>query len=143
MVLETIRVIRDLPILNLQKDTKISCDFPVVESQFSLNIGTRHSVTSYRLVRNPHNQKEEGKMKGLPAILIGLLAYFFVGVSIGSGQMIYGLMPTAIATGTPPPGVVETYKVVNGMSIRAVVYNPGGGSTHRVAIVIHGGGYSS
>src|SRR5215470_18989189 len=43
----------------------------------------------------------------------------------------------------PPPGVVETYKVVNGMSIRATVYNVDDGTRHRVAIVIHGGGYSS
>jgi acetyl esterase/lipase len=46
-------------------------------------------------------------------------------------------------TPTPPPGVIETYKVVNGMSIRATVYNVDDGRTHRVAIVIHGGGYSS
>ena len=45
-------------------------------------------------------------------------------------------------TPTPPPGVVETYKVVNGMSIRATVYNVDDGTRHRVAIVIHGGGYS-
>jgi acetyl esterase/lipase len=45
-------------------------------------------------------------------------------------------------TPTPPPGVVETYKVVNGMNIRATVYNVDDGRTHRVAIVIHGGKYS-
>ena len=45
-------------------------------------------------------------------------------------------------TPTPPPGVIETYKVVNGMSIRATVYNVDDGQRHRVAIVIHGGGYS-
>jgi acetyl esterase/lipase len=44
-------------------------------------------------------------------------------------------------TPTPPPGVIETYKVVNGMSIRATVYNAEDGQRHRVAIVIHGGGY--
>ena len=46
-------------------------------------------------------------------------------------------------TPTPPPGVIETYKIVNGMSIRATVYNVVDGQRHRVAIVIHGGGYSS
>ena len=45
-------------------------------------------------------------------------------------------------TPTPPPGVIETYKVVNGMSIRATVYNVNDGQRHRVAIAIHGGGYS-
>ena len=45
-------------------------------------------------------------------------------------------------TPTPPPGVIETYKVVNGMSIRATVYNVEDGQRHRVVIVIHGGGYS-
>src|SRR5215469_7431508 len=45
-------------------------------------------------------------------------------------------------TPTPPPGVIETYKVVNGMSIRATVYNVDDGTRHRVAIVVHGGGYS-
>src|SRR5438034_916365 len=44
-------------------------------------------------------------------------------------------------TPTPPPGVVETYKVVNGMNIRATVYNVNDGQRHRVAIVIHPGGY--
>src|SRR5262245_59171894 len=39
-------------------------------------------------------------------------------------------------------GVIETYKVVNGMNIRATVYNVNDGQRHRVAIVIHGGGYS-
>jgi acetyl esterase/lipase len=42
---------------------------------------------------------------------------------------------------TPPPGVIETYKVVNGMNIRATVYNVNDGQRHRVAIVIHPGGY--
>src|SRR6266436_955028 len=46
-------------------------------------------------------------------------------------------------TPTPPPGVIETYKVVNGMSIRATVYNVDDGQRHRVAMVIHGGGYKS
>ena len=45
-------------------------------------------------------------------------------------------------TPTPPPGVIETYKVVNGMSIRATVFNVDDGQRHRVAIVIHPGGYS-
>src|SRR5882724_13324503 len=89
------------------------------------------------------NPKKEGKMKSLPAILIGLLAYFAVWVSTGRGQVMYASEPTAIATEAPPPGVVETYKVVNGMNIRATVYNLDDGGTHRVAIVIHGGGYSS
>ena len=89
------------------------------------------------------NPKKEGKMKSLPAILIGLLAYFAVGVSTGRGQVTYPLEPTAIAMETPPPGVVETYKVVNGMNIRATVFNVDDGRTHGVAIVIHGGGYSS
>ena len=47
------------------------------------------------------------------------------------------------ATATPVPGVVETYKIINGMSIRATVFNVDDGQTHRVAIVIHGGGYRS
>jgi acetyl esterase/lipase len=89
------------------------------------------------------NPKKEGKMKSLPAILIGLLAYFAVGVSTGRGQVMYAPEPTAIATPTPPPSVIETYKVVNGMNIRATVYNVEDGRRHRVVIVIHGGGYSS
>ncbi len=44
---------------------------------------------------------------------------------------------------TPPPGIIETYKVVNGMSLLATVYNVDDGQRHRVAIVIHGGGYSA
>jgi acetyl esterase/lipase len=52
--------------------------------------------------------------------------------------------PTApTATPTPVPGAIETYKVVNGMSIRATVYNVDDGTRHRVVIVIHGGGYKS
>ena len=51
--------------------------------------------------------------------------------------------PTAIVTAKPPPGVIETYKVVNGMNIRAIVYNVKDGKRHRVAIVIHPGGYKS
>src|SRR5947208_2234329 len=52
-------------------------------------------------------------------------------------------MPTApAATPTPAPGVIETYKIVNGMNIRATVYNVDDGRPHRVAIVIHGGSYS-
>jgi len=51
--------------------------------------------------------------------------------------------PPPSVTPTPPPGVVETYKVVNGMNILATVYNVDDGQRHRVAIVIHGGGYSS
>ena len=46
-------------------------------------------------------------------------------------------------TPTPPPGVHETYKVVNGMNIRSTVYNVDDSRTHRVAIVIHGGGFSA
>ena len=82
-------------------------------------------------------------MKILPAILACLLAYLAVGVSTGSGQVMNAPEPTAITTGTPPPGVIETYKIVNGMNIRATVYNVDDGQRHRVAIVIHGGGYSS
>ena len=82
-------------------------------------------------------------MKTLPAILVGLLAYLAVGVSTGRGQVMYAPEPTAIATGTPPPGVIETYKVVNGMNIRATVYNVDDGRTHRVAIVAHGGVYNA
>ena len=44
-------------------------------------------------------------------------------------------------TPTPPPGVIETYKVVNGLNIRATVYNVDDGQRHRVAIAIHGGSY--
>ena len=46
-------------------------------------------------------------------------------------------------TPTPPPSVIETYKVVNGMNIRATVYNINDGRRHRAAIVIHGGGFSA
>src|SRR5215472_3460865 len=51
--------------------------------------------------------------------------------------------PTAPVTPTPLPGVVETYKVVDGMSIRATVYDVDARQQRRVAIVIHGGGYLS
>jgi hypothetical protein len=50
--------------------------------------------------------------------------------------------PTAHPTPTPTAGVIETYKVVNGMNIQATVFNVEDGRRHRVAIVIHGGGYS-
>jgi pimeloyl-ACP methyl ester carboxylesterase len=50
---------------------------------------------------------------------------------------------TLLITPTPVPGLIETYKIVNGMSIRATVYNIDNGERHRVAIVIHGGGYRS
>src|SRR4051812_46042185 len=46
-------------------------------------------------------------------------------------------------TATPPPGVIERYKAVNGMNIRSTVYNVADGRRHRVVIVIHGGGYRS
>ena len=82
-------------------------------------------------------------MKILPAIIVGLLAYFAAGVSTGRGQPMYSLEPTAITAGTPPPGVIETYKVVNGMNIRATVFNVDDSRTHRVAIVVHGGGYNA
>src|SRR5437868_9128685 len=52
-------------------------------------------------------------------------------------------IPTTPAVPTPVSGVVETYKVVNGISIRATVYNVDDGQRHRVVIVIHGGGYRS
>ena len=53
-------------------------------------------------------------------------------------------MPTTpTATPTASPGVIETYKVVNGMNIRAIVYNVDDGQRHRVAIVIHGGSFST
>src|SRR4029453_6381179 len=90
---------------------------------------------------NPNQRKRE-KMKTLLAILVGLLAYLAVGVSTGRGQAMSALEPNAIATGTPPPGVIETYKVVNGMNIRAIVYNVDDGRTHRVVIVSTGGGYT-
>ncbi len=82
-------------------------------------------------------------MKTLSAILIGLLANLAVGASTGRGQVMYPLEPTAIATPTRPLGVFETYKVVNGLNIRATVFNVEDGQRHRVAIVIHGGGFSS
>jgi acetyl esterase/lipase len=91
---------------------------------------------------NPNQRKRE-KMKTLPAILVGLLACLAVGVSTGRGQVMCAVEPTAIATGTPPPGVIETYKVVNGMNIRATVYNVDDGQRHRVVIAVHGGGYSA
>ena len=50
---------------------------------------------------------------------------------------------TPTATPTPAPGIVETYKIVNGMKIQATVYNVEDGRPHRVAIVIHPGGYKS
>jgi acetyl esterase/lipase len=89
------------------------------------------------------NQSKREKMKILPAIIVGLLAYFAAGVSTGRGQPMYSLEPTAIPAGTPPPGVIETYKVVNGMSIQTTVFNIDDSRTHRVVIVIHGGGYSA
>ena len=82
-------------------------------------------------------------MKTLRAILIGLMACLAIGVSTSRGRAMYALDPTAIATAKPPPGVIETYKVVNGMSIRATVCNVDDGRRHRVVIVIHGGGYKS
>ena len=54
-----------------------------------------------------------------------------------------GPRPTPPPPPTPVPGVVETYKIVNGMNIRATVYNVDDGRAHRVVIVIHGGGYKS
>ena len=51
--------------------------------------------------------------------------------------------PPSVTPTPPPPGVVETYKVVKGMSLLATVYNVDDGQRHRVAIVIHGGGYAS
>jgi acetyl esterase/lipase len=86
--------------------------------------------------------RNKEKMKTLPAILIGLLAYLAIGISTAGGQVMDALKATATATPTPPPGVIETYKVVNGMNIRATVYNVNDGRTHRVAIVIHGGSYT-
>jgi len=46
-------------------------------------------------------------------------------------------------TPTPPTGAIETYKVVNGMNIRATVSNIDDGRRHRVVITIHEGGYKS
>src|ERR1051326_9037442 len=54
-----------------------------------------------------------------------------------------GPRPTPPPPPTPVPGVVETYKIVNGMNIRATVYNVDDGRRHCVVIVIHGGGYDS
>jgi acetyl esterase/lipase len=89
-------------------------------------------------------EKREGtEMKALPAILIGLMACLAMGVSAARGQQVHALDSTAMATREPPSGVVETYKVVNGMQIRATVYNIADGQRHRVAIVIHGGGYKA
>ena len=82
-------------------------------------------------------------MKTLPVIIIGLMASVAIGISTARGQVMSALDPTAIATAKPPPGVIETYKVVNGMNIRATVYNVKDGKRHRVVIVIHGGGYKS
>jgi acetyl esterase/lipase len=82
-------------------------------------------------------------MKILPAILIGLITHLAIGISMAGGQVMHALETTATPTPTPPEGVVETYKVVNGMNIRATVYNVDDGQRHRVAIVIHGGGYFS
>src|SRR4029077_8298875 len=62
--------------------------------------------------------------------------------AILSAALICAAYLAKAQTPTPPPGVIETYKVVNGMNIRAAVYNLDDGRTHRVAIVIHGGGYS-
>ena len=82
-------------------------------------------------------------MKALPALLIGLMAHLAIGISPAGGQVMYALESTVTATPTPPPGVVETYKVVNGMNIRATVFNVNDGQRHRVVIAIHGGGYSA
>jgi hypothetical protein len=49
-----------------------------------------------------YRDASHGKMKSLPAILIGLVAYFGVGVSTGRGQVMYAPEPTAIAPATPP-----------------------------------------
>src|SRR5262249_6891099 len=49
----------------------------------------------------------------------------------------------ATAQTPTPAGVIETYKVVNGMSIRATVFNVNDGQKHRVVITIHEGGYNS
>ena len=82
-------------------------------------------------------------MKILPGILIGLITYLAIGISMAGGQIMHALEPSATPTPTPPEGVVETYKIVNGMNIRATVYNVDDTQRHRVAIVIHGGGYFS
>ena len=82
-------------------------------------------------------------MEASRAILIGLMAYLSIGIATVGAQGMSSLKPPAITTPTPPPGVIETYKVVNGMNIRATVYNVDDGSKHRVVIVIHGGGYSN
>ena len=78
-------------------------------------------------------------MKTLLAILIDLMACLAIGITTARGQVMSSLEPTA----TLPRGVVETYKVVNGMNIRATVFNVEDGKRHRVAIVIHGGVYRS
>jgi acetyl esterase/lipase len=63
--------------------------------------------------------------------------------AILSAALIWAAYFAKAQTPTPPPGVIERYKVVNGMNIRATVYNVDDGRKHRVAIVVHGGGYSS
>ena len=70
------------------------------------------------------------------------MAGLAIGISTTGGEVMSALDSTAIATAKPPPAVIETYKVVNGMNLRATVHNAKDGKRHRVVIVIHGGGYS-
>ena len=43
--------------------------------------------------------------------------------AILSAALICAAYCAKAQTPTPPPSVIETYKVVNGMNIRATVYN--------------------
>src|SRR5262245_6644026 len=103
---------------------------------------TRITRVSTREESEKRKPKEGGEHEKVTSNFDWPTGVFRRGVSTGRGQVVYAPEPTAITTGTPPPGVVETYKVVNGMNIRATVFNVDDSTTHRVAIVIHGGGYS-
>ncbi len=81
-------------------------------------------------------------MKKLPGVLGGVVMSVAFGVASGAGQATEAAEPTGISAATPPVGVIETYKVVNGINVRATVFNVNDGERHRVAIVLHGGGFS-
>ena len=84
------------------------------------------------LITNQRLKKKIPSLKGIKMKQAILLAALICASAFAKAQ-----------TPTPPPGVIETYKVVNGMSIRATVYNVDDGRLHRVVIAIHGGGYSA